>query len=1447
MLYFKRKYNYINIYHRLLSEHTEFEYYEFFNECKRLCLSAQRVDHHNYANLDQVYLKEDEWILVLNKTLDYNADQINAFREDMKHKILKIKHDKMDSVIKYCRSEDYNLSFFLSEALYCFKVIYDAGKENKGAGTKNYITARFSRLYRTQNGVPNMTNVDLTTIYDDNDISIEMTRVTHADKIKEKEKLVDEIKEYVKKTNQYKLSCVKLMSYLGEIDPIYTEIKQLINEQRDTITKVKRDKITGRLQEDFNNQINMGMVNFLEKGSSLNDTNSKHLLRLLLNTDPRYYKMLTERKAEYVPHVRRLIRNLRERIFNEKFSILKGKESRNIENLKQELEKIFDKYANLENSDYFLLNACFKNAEVNADNELTIDNVLDKVTNKIVGLVNKVLLEDSDFSDDEKENEEKMMKNYETGQKVYEELSKAEEQVNRAISDSNAYLINQIVKEQNNNFKKKPEDRPEVDEETVAEIYNYYDKNEKVKAAKGQKMPDRGSLINPDFYDQHRQSKVSMTSRPSQDSKANIEKTMPANYNKGNNVFESDLNSNETDKKVKDVTDNSLKVNFGNDELGKEFTSFNPLFNDRKSLLSFNKSPNYETFVKNDANPSNNENRDSLKDSLPPVHVGYDHFDLIEKKSSKDVRDSINDLSKITEQPDITDYDKDSLHNDISEKYLLDGKRMTLDHKAKKRSVASKKSIDWTLPGSVEKQPPDLSKTQTSRDRLSTHKPSTTYSDIHKRKGTLKGSMDKLKDSNRMSSQSIDKKLSLVGSRSNSKLDNLIKQQLDKDNSREKRESKPLPIRGSEYLNQKKNSVMNQLGIRDHTDNTKKVTGSIGKDINEGRKSGLKGPEQTYDIKKPSNKVLIESDALLKTSDAKRLESIDKKDEADQFANLMSNDGERRGTQLHNSNIPDANLTLNSKTLSNSLISQGQDNANKKDSKFSGNSLLSNKTEEMPKYDSKINEIKKSILESQYSGVRETTDKILLRNLDSGNTDRSQYENPTKNTLPNSLGKSGITQSKIKQSLESIPEKSERDVTENKIPYGSSKLSEVKDSIAKAHLKNVDSTNLKSSNIEGIMKNTQPNSLAESERMKDYQKPVFSKKSKVDDIIENVPRKPSEVRDKRSTLRRDSEARDDFINLPRESITNNSVDKKSIKPQETHKSEVQQSNDINRSGVRETVRKTGLTNIEAIYGESLVKDMGPRPTHVNSLVEDDDFKRPSNIRLSKDDVKARSKIDSIKIERNRDSKLIKSSLVDKDEKIVDKNKESDIKVSDGSAIVETQQKMTLKNIESGGDKNDAIFGPKATILNSLVENLRRETQPSVKNDKNAKITNIESNFYDFKNNLDNHLENSDEKNVNDTTILKSGIKFSHQGDNSNSNKEIDSSKNNNQKSVDKLSNDNMKSSGQNEANKSKVDQLRSAKTKKGMHVSSHIGITEPGEKNIKNFFKNFWGAKDNNK
>lgn len=61
--------------------------YLFFYSCKNQILKKKNVPYIQYADLDRIYLSDNEWIFVLNQILGYEIEEIKEFKENMDMKI----------------------------------------------------------------------------------------------------------------------------------------------------------------------------------------------------------------------------------------------------------------------------------------------------------------------------------------------------------------------------------------------------------------------------------------------------------------------------------------------------------------------------------------------------------------------------------------------------------------------------------------------------------------------------------------------------------------------------------------------------------------------------------------------------------------------------------------------------------------------------------------------------------------------------------------------------------------------------------------------------------------------------------------------------------------------------------------------------------------------------------------------------------------------------------------------------------------------------------------------------------------------------------------------------------------------------------------------------------------------------------------------------------------
>lgn len=102
---------------------------------------------------------------------------------------------------------------------------------------------------------------------------------------------------------------------------------------------------------------------------------------------------MSSREKEKIPSIAKLIKNLNNKIFDEKFTLYREGEGRDMNRLKRDLENIFGKFDSLKNSDFVILNTYFNNQET-TDKKNSLDQVLNWVTDKIINIVDNAI-EDS--------------------------------------------------------------------------------------------------------------------------------------------------------------------------------------------------------------------------------------------------------------------------------------------------------------------------------------------------------------------------------------------------------------------------------------------------------------------------------------------------------------------------------------------------------------------------------------------------------------------------------------------------------------------------------------------------------------------------------------------------------------------------------------------------------------------------------------------------------------------------------------------------------------------------------------------------------------------------------------------------------------------------------------------------------------------------------------------
>ena len=384
LIFFKPKNYYLTLYYNFLKNPTPKNVYEIFVKAKNIFFSRNNIlTDQNFVNLDNIFLKEKEWVITLNEILHLSAREISNFKEKMTDNLKIIQKKKLPNLNQKFKNQKYSLTFFLSHLINKFCQINDLKvkleKEKKREEIK--ISRRSTFIKSNKNS---------------------LIIKTEKEKLEEKKLLLKQIKESIKKTNIYRISSARMMCYIKEIDALYLLIRNLFKETREILLLVKKNKIQGKKYEEFTKRADMAIMSFLDRGINLKNKNFKNLQKKLLNKSVDQFKVISGRMKDKIVSVRILIKNLKNRIFKENFSLAKGHEIRNLEKLQSDLEKIFGNF-HLKNSDFIILNTYFQNYDTNNKKEMSLGNILEKVGGKIIKMVDIVLKDDEEFNESSQE------------------------------------------------------------------------------------------------------------------------------------------------------------------------------------------------------------------------------------------------------------------------------------------------------------------------------------------------------------------------------------------------------------------------------------------------------------------------------------------------------------------------------------------------------------------------------------------------------------------------------------------------------------------------------------------------------------------------------------------------------------------------------------------------------------------------------------------------------------------------------------------------------------------------------------------------------------------------------------------------------------------------------------------------------------------------------------
>lgn len=391
--HFSPKFNYLRMYQKMLSQQKHYAYYNFFWELKDEILTLKLDRNNFYVNLDSFFLDQKKWQLLLQKSLNFKLKQIKEFEKEIADKISNIKREHL---VKYVsdlvRNEEFNATFFIEEVLERFLRIYQKNKKTKtniavidNEPVKDAVQTDYEDLIRkaTQNRASRLADGSF----------VETQAEIYKSKLLEKERLKTEIKNAVSQQNKYKGSTAKLLSYIKEIDPIIAETKSKIQKRRDCFLASRKQALKGENAESFSSQTTAPMTNFLENGSALFSTNGSAIKRKLLGLSVERYGQLEERSMDYCPVVRALIARLRKVIFNANFSLAKNADQESLEKVREDIDRIFKDFQNLNHSQVIILDTFFNNLDgVGVQGKsVQVNSVLDNVSKKLLNIVDKAL------------------------------------------------------------------------------------------------------------------------------------------------------------------------------------------------------------------------------------------------------------------------------------------------------------------------------------------------------------------------------------------------------------------------------------------------------------------------------------------------------------------------------------------------------------------------------------------------------------------------------------------------------------------------------------------------------------------------------------------------------------------------------------------------------------------------------------------------------------------------------------------------------------------------------------------------------------------------------------------------------------------------------------------------------------------------------------------------
>lgn len=389
LLHFKTLHRYLELYYDVLALETEYVNYEFFWECRHLGLMLKNLTDHKYANLDEYYLSPTEYTIILNRCLDYDLDTVAAFKDDMRRKIADIRLVKSDNVNKYCRGDDINLTAFIREVCSRF---YDSNGEGKVSVQSGFKVERSNGMVSVCTTLRNSTHHERSVVDGEGErYSLAGRPTSYINKKHEREALVEELRQLTKESNEYKVSNIKMLAFMQEMDRIFGEAKHHVNKQKSVVNSIRTNHMDESGARSFNEKLNQTELKLLDKGSNIVDKHCRVVNRALTSLNDGYYQDLNSRRADYSHLIKKLGKNINERLGEEGYKYIQNTKDKDVRTVQASLKKSYIEKTEVSLADRLLLDTTYRHVIDTHSNDLRVERLVNTTAKQATETINRIL------------------------------------------------------------------------------------------------------------------------------------------------------------------------------------------------------------------------------------------------------------------------------------------------------------------------------------------------------------------------------------------------------------------------------------------------------------------------------------------------------------------------------------------------------------------------------------------------------------------------------------------------------------------------------------------------------------------------------------------------------------------------------------------------------------------------------------------------------------------------------------------------------------------------------------------------------------------------------------------------------------------------------------------------------------------------------------------------